>query len=181
MAPAAVQTKHCVSTKTMVAPVLLMHVSIVAPLTPSRSPITITRLPLRSMSAILPCPLLPREHPDAIPRLGRRLQREGSRPRRHHRRRIRRRGPLTLVGGERVPGRGRLREAHGAVVRERVRESPRMLVLRGRGCFDRAERPEERQRRLPPFHADRVELDPAKIGCRELRRPRADDDITGIY
>src|SRR5689334_19203391 len=49
MAPAAVQTKHCVSTYRISAPALFTHASMAAPFTPSRSPMARTRLPLSSI------------------------------------------------------------------------------------------------------------------------------------
>ena len=54
MSPATVQTKHRVSANGISAPALPTQVSMVAPFTPSRSPITITRLPLRLMAKSYP-------------------------------------------------------------------------------------------------------------------------------
>src|SRR6266545_2979479 len=53
MAPAAVQTKQSVSAYSTSAPALFTHASMAGALTPSRSPITSTRFPLRFIVFLL--------------------------------------------------------------------------------------------------------------------------------
>src|SRR5262249_54565290 len=69
MAPAAVQTKHSVRTKTTRAPAVSRHRAIASPDTLSRSPRTIAFLPLRSISS----PPLHHACDFALDRLQRRL------------------------------------------------------------------------------------------------------------